>query len=146
MTLHDLDQIYRQAVLDYAQHPHHKAPVTKADSCQIEQYNPTCWDIIRLALTVEHQTIVACHFDGEGCAISTASASIMMDLIIAQSLVTTKEQIKLFLRMVTGDDGDYKMLGDAQMLAGVTQFPARVKCATLPWHALSLLIKQIEGE
>lgn len=146
MALHQLDNLYRQAVMSYAQAPHHFQPVTSADQCQITKLNPTCGDVVHLAVTVTAGKISACHFDGDGCAISRASASIMTDLVIGQTTADAKRLTVAFSNMTMGVAQDLSVLGEAKLLAGVVKFPARIKCATLAWHALSELLDQMEAD
>ncbi|OJG47540.1 SUF system FeS assembly protein [Enterococcus gallinarum] len=103
--------------------------------------NPTCGDVIHLELAVEGETIKDVAFTGEGCSISTASASMMGDAVIGKTLTEAGELSGLFSELVQGHDvSDSDRLGDASMLGGVAKFPARIKCATLAWKALEKAI------
>lgn len=140
MALHNLDNLYRQAIMSYAQNPHHFHPMTATDQYIVKKYNPTCGDVIEIAMTMTDRVITDIHFDGDGCAISKASASIMTDLIGNKTLAEAKNMIFEFSSMTMGEVHDELLLGEAELLAGVTKFPARIKCATLAWHALDELL------
>lgn len=137
MALSRLDNLYRQVILDHTAHPKNKGVLDVATS-QIELNNPTCGDVIQLQLQIEDQVIKDVRFDGHGCSISMASASMMTDAIKGKTEKEAIETIAAFLELVQGEDvkENKKALGDAQMLAGVAKFPARIKCATLAWKAL----------
>ncbi len=108
---------------------------------KVELNNPTCGDVIHLELAVEGDTIKDIAFTGEGCSISTASASMMGDAIIGKTLAEAGELSGLFSELVQGNDiPQSDRLGDASMLGGVAKFPARIKCATLAWKALEKAI------
>ncbi|MGX7042003.1 Fe-S cluster assembly sulfur transfer protein SufU [Leuconostoc holzapfelii] len=144
MALQQLDNLYRQTVMAYAQQPHHFHPVTPDDPCQVTKLNPTCGDVIHLAVTVADGRVKAMHFDGDGCAISMASASIMTDLMIGQTVGSALALAATFSKMTMGEAKDLSSLGEAKLLAGVVKFPARIKCATLAWHALTALLTETE--
>ncbi|HCM90747.1 MULTISPECIES: Fe-S cluster assembly sulfur transfer protein SufU [Vagococcus] len=136
MALSKLENLYRQVILDHTNHPHNKGSLNEATS-QIELNNPTCGDVIQLQLQIEDGIIQEVKFDGHGCSISMASASMMTMAIKGK---TEKEAIEIvgnFLELVQGEKiENEKQLGDARMLSGVAKFPARIKCATLAWKAL----------
>lgn len=140
MTLHNLDNLYRQSVMEHAKYPHHHAPVTEKDKHQIQKFNPTCGDMISLAVTVDDDRIIDCHFDGDGCAIAIASCSMMTDIMIGKTISQSQELMRMFSAMTMGENINFDAIGEAQILAGVTKFPTRIKCATLSWHALDDLL------
>ncbi|WP_423188655.1 Fe-S cluster assembly sulfur transfer protein SufU [Alkalibacterium sp. f15] len=136
MALTKLDQLYRAVILDHSQHPHRKGVLEKA-TAQIELKNPACGDVIQVQLNIENDKITDVRFDGSGCTISMASASMMTDAIIGKSLDEALALSKEFSGLVQGEDPEHEDdLGDAMMLSGVAKFPARIKCATLSWKAL----------
>ncbi|MFV0557579.1 MAG: Fe-S cluster assembly sulfur transfer protein SufU [Enterococcus sp.] len=136
MALSRLDNLYRQVILDHSSHPHHKGHLQTANQ-QIELNNPTCGDVIHLELAVNEGVITDVAFDGHGCSISTASASMMTDVIIGKSTTEALELSELFSELVLGHEvPEVEKLGDAELLGGVAKFPARIKCATLAWKAL----------
>lgn len=137
MALSRLDNLYRQVILDHTNHPHNKGVLDEATS-QIELNNPTCGDVIQLQLVMKDGVIDEIAFDGHGCSISMASASMMTDAVKGKTEKEAIEIIADFLELVQGENiGEKKkVLKDAQMLGGVAKFPARIKCATLAWKAL----------
>lgn len=136
MALSRLDQLYRQVILDHSSHPHHYGTLEQATD-QTELNNPTCGDVIQLQLILEEDRINDIRFSGSGCAISTASASMMTEAVIGR---TTQEALALvdqFSLLVQGkEDVKIEALGDAAILSGVSKFPARIRCATLAWKGL----------
>lgn len=137
MALSRLDNLYRQVILDHTAHPHNKGVLDHATS-QIELNNPTCGDEIQLQLMIEDGVVEDIKFDGHGCSISMASASMMTVAVKGKTEAEAIQIIATFLELVQGEDiGEAKKtLKDAQMLGGVAKFPARIKCATLAWKAL----------
>ena len=136
MALSKLDNLYRQVILDHSSHPHHHGSLD-ASSQTIEMNNPTCGDVIELQLDIQDNIIKDIAFNGSGCSISTASASMMTDAVIGKSLTEAEQLAEDFSQLVQGNEvSDEEKLGDAAMLGGVAKFPARIKCATLAWKAL----------
>lgn len=135
MSLSKLDNLYRAVILDHSAHPRHAGQL--ATGCQIDLNNPTCGDVIRLTVEFSEDKIKDIAFSGHGCTISTASASMMTEIVIGKSKAEALDLAHIFSDMVTGQEEDrQELLGDAQFLAGVSKFPARVKCSTLAWNAL----------
>lgn len=146
MALSRLDQLYRQVILDHSSHPHHHGTLEQATN-QIELNNPTCGDVIQLQLILEEDRINDIRFSGSGCAISTASASMMTEAVIGR---TTQEALALvdqFSLLVQGkEDDNVEALGDAAILSGVSKFPARIRCATLAWKGLEKALSEARKE
>lgn len=118
MALTKLDNLYRQVILDHSSHPHHRGTLDDS-TYKVELNNPTCGDVIHLELAVEGDTIKDIAFTGEGCSISTASASMMGDAIIGKTLAEAGELSGLFSELVQGNDiPQSDRLGDASMLGG----------------------------
>ena len=140
MSLHNLDLLYRQTVMEYAQHPHHYKPMLGTETYHVRKYNPTCGDIIDLAFEMTDDKVTDIYFYGDGCAISKASASMMTDLVLGQRREAVATLLEEFSKLTRGEVADTKLLGEAPILAGVTKFPTRIKCATLAWHALDELL------
>ncbi|GFH39613.1 Fe-S cluster assembly sulfur transfer protein SufU [Pseudolactococcus insecticola] len=135
MALSKLDNLYRQVILDHSGHPHHRGELL--DGTTVDLNNPTCGDVIKLSLKLDGDTISDIAFDGSGCSISTASASMMTDAVIGKSSSEALELAEIFSEMVQGQaDNRQKQLGDAALLSGVAKFPQRIKCSTLAWNAL----------
>lgn len=138
MSLSSLDNLYRQMILEHADRPHHHGNLPAADK-QIELRNPTCGDVLELEVKLDDEGKIAdIAFSGTGCTISQASASMMTDEVIGKTPAQVSEMVEAFSEMITkNEDKDYEdLLGDAVVLEGVAQFPARIKCATLAWKAI----------
>ncbi|BAL61782.1 SUF system NifU family Fe-S cluster assembly protein [Melissococcus plutonius] len=148
MALSKLDNLYRQIILDYSSHPHHYGTL-KDSSEKIEMNNPTCGDVIQLEVKIENNTISDIAFTGSGCSISTASASMMTDVVLGKSVEEAEHLAVVFAQMVQGTDlpeADLDALGDAATLQGVAKFPARIKCSTLAWKALGKALTNENGQ
>ncbi|WP_218657059.1 Fe-S cluster assembly sulfur transfer protein SufU [Enterococcus hirae] len=142
MALSKLDNLYRQVILDHSSHPHHRGTLTESTS-RIELNNPTCGDVIELQVEVKEGIIKNIAFNGNGCSISTASASMMTDAVMGKSVEEAQQLITDFSQLVQGKDvKSIDQLGDAAMLSGVAKFPARIKCATLGWKALEKAMEE----
>ena len=144
MALSKLDSLYMAVVSDHSKHPHHRGKV--ADAEVLELHNPTCGDVIELSLRIDADGKIAdIAFDGAGCTISTASASMMTDAVLGKTKDQALELAEMFSRMVQGQQEDVQeRLGEAALLAGVAKFPQRIKCATLSWKALEKAIERSE--
>lgn len=142
MSSNNLDTLYRQVIMDHYKHPRNKGTID-GDVIAVEMNNPTCGDTILLQMVVEDGYVKDIKFEGEGCSISLASASMMTQAIKGQALDDALKMSKLFSDMMIGKDidaGDME-LGDIEALQGVTKFPARIKCATLGWQAMEKATK-----
>lgn len=133
----DLMALYQEVIVDHSQHPRHCHALADAN-CQADGYNPLCGDSLTLYLKVENNLIVDASFQGEGCAISTASASLLTETVVGKTSEAALELFEAFHQLVTGNRqiDDNEELGKLVILAGVKEYPARVKCATLAWHTL----------
>ncbi|MGM9903321.1 NifU family SUF system FeS assembly protein [Enterococcus sp. 10A9_DIV0425] len=142
MGLSKLDNLYRQVILDHSAYPHHHGTLSAATS-KIEMNNPTCGDVIELQVDIKDGRINNIAFDGSGCSISTASASMMTDAVIGKTIEEAMHLTVDFLQLVQGKETrDPDQLGDAAILSGVAKFPARIKCATLAWKALGKAMEE----
>jgi len=106
---------------------------------KLEGYNPLCGDKVTVFLELEHDRVKNVSFQGSGCAISTASASVMTESVKGKTLAEVEALFEVFHQMVTGKPpaaGNAPELGKLAVFSGVSEFPARVKCATLAWHTL----------
>lgn len=136
MSSNNLDQLYRRVIMDHYKTPRNKGTLD-TNSVNIEMNNPTCGDRIQLTLQVEDGIVKDAKFDGEGCSISMASASMMTQAVKGQDVDTALKLSHIFSDMMLGKDYDDSIdLGDIEALQGVSQFPARIKCATLAWKAM----------
>jgi nitrogen fixation NifU-like protein len=130
-----LDELYRETLMRHYQHPHNFGELAGA-SLDVQGHNPSCGDRVRLMLRLEDGRIAEARFLGQGCAISTASASMMTDLITGKAVGEALELAQRFRAMVVEGAPPAPELGELGVLAGVHRLPARVKCATLAWNAL----------
>ena len=132
---------YNEILTDHNLHPAHKHDLPDANLV-LEGVNPSCGDDIWLKLTVENDKIVDGAFVGDGCAISQASADMMLDLIIGKSKDEARKLADIFLRMIKGTVSEEELdaLEEASVLKDIAHMPARVKCAVLGWHTMEELI------
>jgi len=134
-----LRELYQEVILDHSRHPRHFGPLDHATN-SAEGYNPLCGDRVKIALIVDRNNRIAdIKFEGRGCAISQASASLMTDMLMGRSLAEAEKLMGGFLHLVKGEDATDLKEDDREMLdvmAGVSAFPMRVKCATLAWHTM----------
>lgn len=132
---------YNEILTDHNLHPMHKHELADANM-QLEGVNPSCGDDIVLNLKVEDGKIVDGSFTGDGCAISQASADIMLDLIIGREVEEAERLKESFLHMIKGEatDEEMELLEEAGALADISHMPARVKCAVLGWHTLENML------
>src|SRR5690606_9538401 len=129
MSFNNLDQLYRQVIMDHYKTPRNKGAL-ESNSVNIEMNNPTCGDRIQLTLQVEDNIVKDAKFDGEGCSISMASASMMTQAVKGKDVETALQLSHIFSDMMLGKEYDDSIdLGDIEALQGVSQFPARIKCA-----------------
>ncbi|MCG3088567.1 Fe-S cluster assembly sulfur transfer protein SufU [Sporosarcina cyprini] len=136
MSINKLDQLYRSVIMDHYKNPRNKG-VLSDNNVTIDMNNPTCGDVIHLTLQVEDGVVQDAKFEGEGCSISMASASMMTQLVKGKKTEDAVKYAHLFSDMMLGKDVDDSVdLGDIEALSGVAKFPARIKCATLAWKAL----------
>lgn len=132
---------YNEILTDHNLHPMHKHALPDSNM-QLEGVNPSCGDDIILNLKVEDGKIVDGSFTGDGCAISQASADIMLDLIIGREVEEAERLKESFLHMIKGEatDEEMELLEEAGALADISYMPARVKCAVLGWHTLENML------
>jgi nitrogen fixation NifU-like protein len=132
-----LDNLYQEVILDHYKNPQNKKlnPVFDA---QVHHINPSCGDEITLNVTLDGQNVKSVSWDGVGCSISQASVSILTDLLIGKDLTQAQVIADSFMHLMQSkgtEKGDENLLEDAVALAGVSQYPARIKCALLGWMA-----------
>lgn len=129
----DLRDLYQETILDHNKHPRNFRRLEGATH-QAHGHNPLCGDRVDVYLKVSDGRIVDISFEGDGCAISTASASIMTEMLQGRSLEQAQQLFDRFHDLLIGKAEAGEELGKLEVLAGVRAFPTRVKCATLPWH------------
>ncbi|MEK4486870.1 Fe-S cluster assembly sulfur transfer protein SufU [Psychrobacillus sp. FSL H8-0484] len=136
MASNNLDQLYRQVIMDHYKNPRNKGSIEDG-ALTIDMNNPTCGDRIHLTLQVEDGVVQNAKFDGEGCSISMSSASMMTQAIKGKNIEEALQLSTIFSDMMLGKEYDDSIdLGDIEALNGVSKFPARIKCATLAWKAM----------
>lgn len=138
----NLNEIYSQAIKDHNLSHHNKHALEDA-SLEMPGRNPSCGDEITLFIKLEDGIIADASFTGVGCAISQASVSIMIDQVRGKTPQEAKELCQLFLRMIRHSpltEEELEKLDEAAALSNVSNMPARVKCATMPWHTLEAAI------
>lgn len=134
----EIRDLYQQVILDHNKNPHNFHKMDDADSA-LEGFNPLCGDHYTFYVKFDGETIADVSFEGSGCAISKASASIMSTALKGRTRAEAERLFELFTSIVTGkiDVVEHVAeLGKLAAFAGVAEFPVRVKCATLPWHTL----------
>ena len=138
---------YNEILTDHNLHPMHKHPLDTA-TASLEGVNPSCGDDIILQLKVENDVIVDGAFEGSGCAISQASADMMLELVIGRSKEEALHLADLFLKMIKGTatDAEVDELEEASALQDISHMPARVKCAVLGWRTLREAIEKLDGK
>ena len=138
----DLKDLYQEVIVDHNRRPRNFGVLADADR-KLEGFNPLCGDRLTLYLKVAGDRIGDIRFDGTGCAISVASASLMTEAMKGKTLDEARKTFEAFHEMVTARDGGGHgaELGKLAALAGVRDYPARVKCATLCWHTLHSMIE-----
>jgi len=142
MSFNNLDQLYRSVIMDHYKNPRNKGSL-ETDAVTIDMNNPTCGDRIHLTLKVTDGVVEDAKFDGEGCSISMSSASMMTQIIKGKKVEEALELADIFSKMMMGEEySDKYDLEDVEALQGVSQFPARIKCATLAWKAMEKGVKE----
>jgi nitrogen fixation NifU-like protein len=138
--LSDLRELYQEVVLDHSKSPRnfHALPEASADA---EGYNPLCGDQVHVYVTLDGNDVKDVAFTGNGCAISKASASMMTQAVKGRSREETLKLFEAFHRLVTGAAQDPEELGKLAVFAGVSDYPVRVKCASLAWHTLKAALE-----
>lgn len=141
-----LRELYQEVILDHNKNPRNFHRMIQPDR-KVDGYNPLCGDHYTIFLKMDGDTIADISFDGGGCAISKASASVMSSLVKGKTKKEAEELFQQFHKLVTGeiDPGkDIASLGKLAAFSGVSEFPARVKCASLAWHTLHAALQTSE--
>lgn len=137
----DLRELYQEVIFDHYERPRN-CHVLDCANHQADGYNPLCGDQVTVYLKVDNGIIEDLSFEGTGCAISTASASLMTEALKGKKIEEVEHLFEDFHQMVTAPaKAPHPELGKLEVLAGVREFPARVKCATLAWHTLQAALK-----
>ncbi|TDC26862.1 SUF system NifU family Fe-S cluster assembly protein [Streptomyces sp. 8K308] len=150
MQLGALESMYQDVILDHYKNPHGRG--LRDGDAEVHHVNPTCGDEITLRVRYEGETIADVSYEGQGCSISQASASVLNELLVGKDLGEALAIQGTFLRLmqskgqVTPDDAMEEVLEDAVAFAGVSKYPARVKCALLSWMAWKDATAQALGD
>ncbi len=142
----ELNDLYQEVILDHNKNPRNFREIENADKTA-DGNNPLCGDALRVYVAMEDDRVKDVAFKGSGCAISKASASMMTQIIKGKTLAEAEVLFDEFHRMVTGEldiENDENSLGKLKIFAGVLEFPARVKCASLSWHTLHAALNNEE--
>jgi nitrogen fixation NifU-like protein len=138
----DLRELYQEVIIDHNRHPRNHHPMDNPTH-QAKGYNPLCGDKITVYLCIKDEVVQAISFEGCGCAISQASASLMTEALDGRTVQEAHALFATFHHLLTKDDPiPQEGLDKLVVLSGVRAFPARVKCATLAWHTLEAALQQ----
>ena len=140
----DLESLYQEIILDHYKHPRGKG-LRDPYAVEVHHVNPTCGDEITLRVVLDGDTVSDVSYDGQGCSISQASASVLFEQLVGQSVGDDMATSEAFLELMQGRgqvEPDEDVLGDAVAFAGVAKYPARVKCALLAWMAWKDAVSQ----
>lgn len=141
----DLRDLYQEVILDHGRRPRNFGPLAGANR-HAEGFNPLCGDRLTLHLSVQDGVVLDARFEGSGCAISTASASLMTEALKGKTEAEAEAMFDAFHDMLTGpESAESAPLGKLEVLAGVREFPTRVKCATLAWHTLDAALHRSDA-
>jgi nitrogen fixation NifU-like protein len=144
----ELDNLYQELIVDHSKHPRNFGKLEPHDH-EATGYNPLCGDKVTVFLQMENGVVKAVQFQGVGCAISTASASLMTERLLGKSQVDAEKLFEQFHNLVTkgqvSESADAE-LGKLKAFSGLTEFPMRVKCATLAWHTFRAAMRNEEPE
>ncbi|HEY1371356.1 MAG TPA: SUF system NifU family Fe-S cluster assembly protein [Candidatus Binatia bacterium] len=136
----DLRDLYQETILDHNKRPRNFKKLENANR-SADGYNPLCGDKVKVYLRVEDGRVKDLSFEGSGCAISKASASVMTESLKGKSVEEVESIFKRFRDLVMGKTEEADDLGKLVVFSGVCEFPTRVKCATLAWHALQAALQ-----
>ena len=140
----ELRTLYQEVILDHYKHPRNFGELDPADG-KAEGYNPLCGDQVSVFVRMNDDRVEEVSFQGVGCAISTASASLMTEAVKGKTRAEATRIFEDFRRLVTGDGEPEGDLGKLRILAGVRDYPVRIKCAVLAWYALRSALDE-DGE
>lgn len=145
-----MEQMYQDVILDHYKRPHHRG-LREPFGAEVQHVNPTCGDevTLRVALSEDGERIADVSYDGQGCSISQAATSVLTDQVIGQTVGDAIKTVEAFNAMITSrgtNDGDEDVIGDGVAFAGVSKYPARVKCALLGWLAFKDAVARASNE
>lgn len=142
-----MEQMYQDVILDHYKHPHGRG-LREPFEAEVHHVNPTCGDevTLRVHLSDDNETVLDVSYDGQGCSISQASTSVLTDQVIGVPVGEALKMLQSYTEMLQSRgqlDGDEDLIGDGIAFAGVSKYPARVKCALLGWMAFKDALSQI---
>ena len=137
----DLSDLYQEMIVDHSKRPRNFRHMD-GETTHAEGYNPLCGDKILLQVKLDHDVVTDLSFQGSGCAISTASASLMTEALKGKTRAEAEQLFERFHELVSGQGVAGPGLGKLAVFSGVRDYPARVKCATLAWHTLRAALKE----
>ncbi len=143
MLQDEMRNLYQEVIFDHNRNPRNFHVMKNANRV-VDGYNPLCGDRLTLYLSIDDDDMIKdASFQGEGCAISTASVSLMTEMIKGKTIEQAEQLFEQFHSITTSHDDEIKLeeLGKLAVLAGVREYPSRVKCATLPWHTMNAAVK-----
>jgi len=138
--MNELQELYQQVIIDHNHNPRNFHEI-EHPSHSAKGHNPLCGDKIDIYLTIKDDIITEVSFMGSGCAISKASSSLMTEMLLSKTITEAQELFDSVHRMITSGKTDIEGIGKLAVLSGVHKFPARVKCAILPWHTMKNALK-----
>ena len=144
----ELAELYQQVILDHSKSPRHFHAI-EAPTAQAEGRNPLCGDHVTIYVRGDGDTLEEVAFTGSGCAICTASSSVMAEMLTGSSREEAEAMFEQFHALLTGEkelEDVEESLGKLAVFAGVRKYPVRVKCATLPWHTVHTALEEGNGE
>lgn len=136
----------RQIIMDHYEHPHNKRTPKSGDYLKINMNSESCIDNIDVFLLVENGIVKDCCFDGVGCTISTASTSIMTDLVNGKTIEEAYKIIENYRKMIAEDEFDDELLEEAIVFINTSKQASRIKCATIGWNGLNELLNESKGD
>ena len=142
--MNELKDLYQEVIFDHNRNPRHFGKLAHA-SCHAEGFNPLCGDKVSVYLKFDDQGVIEdVSFDGSGCAISVATASLMTETLVGKTRAEAEAMFERFHSMMLGEEArsGAAALGKLEVLSGVREFPSRIKCATLAWHTLLAALKE----
>ena len=131
--MNDLRELYQEMILEHSRSPRNLRAIEGTEH-RADGYNPLCGDEVTVFVQLDGDTVADVSFEGHGCAISTARASLLTEILRGKTLAEADALFERFHALVTGKSDDVGDMGKLMVFGGVSEFPARVKCATLAWH------------
>ncbi len=139
--MNELRDLYQEMILEHSRSPRNQRRIEETEH-KAEGYNPLCGDEVTVFISLEGEVVQDISFVGSGCAISMASASILTEIVRGKTKSEAETLFEKFHLLVTGKSSEALDLGKLQVFAGVSEFPARVKCATLAWHTFRSALEE----